>query len=256
MQNQLFGCQIKILKKFCKSHVCTVFDICPLILTRHYWEKPRYITSHLQPELKWAKKLIFSCPDDLISACLHFPVYISEKECDGVSFPLTLPCCVTLCHQVSDLMFFIINCFRSVFNYFIISLAVSDLISALISPLFVYRRVWGTKQWQLSSFVCKVGIDISKLFVYAIEGIISDIFIFAGNVTRYTKLQPRSRRSVVQNLKRTLHATWFVKTVVFYFYFHFKVQFALVSLTSISSSCQKTLDHFSVSQNTLRLFCN
>ena len=170
--------------------------------------------------------------------------------------PSHSPCCVTLYHQVSDLMFFIINCFRSVFNYFIVSLAVSDLISALISPLFVYRRTWGTKQWQLSSFVCKVGIDISKLFVYAIEGITSDIFLFPGNVTRYTKLQPRSRRSVVQNLERTLHATWFVKTVVFYSHFRFKLQFALISLTTKSSSFPKKALEFLSLSNTLGLFCN
>ncbi|XP_076826052.1 somatostatin receptor type 2-like [Clavelina lepadiformis] len=45
---------------------------------------------------------------------------------------------------------------KSVFNYLIMSLCVSDLISAILSPLFVYRRTWGFDHWTISTFLCKV----------------------------------------------------------------------------------------------------
>ncbi|XP_078494137.1 growth hormone secretagogue receptor type 1-like [Ciona intestinalis] len=45
---------------------------------------------------------------------------------------------------------------RSIFNFMILSLCVSDFLSALLSPLFLYRRTWGFEDWQISSFLCKV----------------------------------------------------------------------------------------------------
>ena len=46
---------------------------------------------------------------------------------------------------------------RSVFNFFIVSLAASDLISALICPLHVYQKLWdGFDYWEIGTFLCKV----------------------------------------------------------------------------------------------------
>ena len=48
--------------------------------------------------------------------------------------------------------------FRSIFNYYIVSLCVSDIISALLNPLFLYRRIWGYDVWEIPYFFCKVCI--------------------------------------------------------------------------------------------------
>ncbi|XP_078481675.1 growth hormone secretagogue receptor type 1-like [Ciona intestinalis] len=48
------------------------------------------------------------------------------------------------------------NLRTSTFNLFIASLCVSDCISALISPLFLYRRTWGFDEWKISNFLCKL----------------------------------------------------------------------------------------------------
>nr|XP_026691624.1 growth hormone secretagogue receptor type 1-like [Ciona intestinalis] len=44
---------------------------------------------------------------------------------------------------------------RSTFNFFIMSLCVSDFLSSFISLLFVYRRTWGFEEWTISDFLCK-----------------------------------------------------------------------------------------------------
>ncbi|XP_026696691.2 growth hormone secretagogue receptor type 1-like [Ciona intestinalis] len=44
---------------------------------------------------------------------------------------------------------------KTIFNLLITSLCVSDCISALISPLFLYRRTWGFDHWIISNFLCK-----------------------------------------------------------------------------------------------------
>ncbi|XP_078492699.1 growth hormone secretagogue receptor type 1-like isoform X1 [Ciona intestinalis] len=42
-------------------------------------------------------------------------------------------------------------------NLFILSLAISDLISGLIaSPLWLYRRTWGFNDWEWGDFLCKL----------------------------------------------------------------------------------------------------
>ncbi|CAK8678067.1 unnamed protein product [Clavelina lepadiformis] len=43
---------------------------------------------------------------------------------------------------------------KSIFNYIILSLSASDLISAITDPLYVYRRT--TANWILSNFMCKL----------------------------------------------------------------------------------------------------
>ncbi|CAK8683580.1 unnamed protein product [Clavelina lepadiformis] len=45
---------------------------------------------------------------------------------------------------------------KSTFNYVIFSICFSDLISALLSPLFLYRRTWGFLYWNLSDALCKI----------------------------------------------------------------------------------------------------
>ena len=47
---------------------------------------------------------------------------------------------------------------------FILSLCVSDLISALISWLFLYRRTWGFDVWSpIPNIFCKVSLEILQL---------------------------------------------------------------------------------------------
>lgn len=46
---------------------------------------------------------------------------------------------------------------RTKTNVFILSLAISDLLSAIIaSPLWLYRRTWGFNPWELGQFACKL----------------------------------------------------------------------------------------------------
>ncbi|XP_039249352.2 growth hormone secretagogue receptor type 1-like isoform X1 [Styela clava] len=46
---------------------------------------------------------------------------------------------------------------RTKTNVFILSLAISDLLSGLIaSPLWLYRRTWGFNPWELGQFACKL----------------------------------------------------------------------------------------------------
>ncbi|XP_078486565.1 alpha-1B adrenergic receptor-like [Ciona intestinalis] len=45
---------------------------------------------------------------------------------------------------------------HTIANFFILSLCVSDLTSALVcSPLWLYRRTWGYNRWQWGEFLCK-----------------------------------------------------------------------------------------------------
>jgi len=54
---------------------------------------------------------------------------------------------------------------QTISNYFICSLCISDLCSALLcSPLWLYRRTWGFNNWQWGEFLCKcfaVGIFVT-----------------------------------------------------------------------------------------------
>ena len=60
--------------------------------------------------------------------------------------------------------------FRSVFNYYIMSLCFSDLVSAMLSPFWIYRQTWGFEQWKIPTFLCKVGYElfclVSKNFCF------------------------------------------------------------------------------------------
>ena len=43
------------------------------------------------------------------------------------------------------------------------SLCFSDLVSAMLSPICVYRVTWGYLEWKRISFLCKVSL-FNKLF--------------------------------------------------------------------------------------------
>ena len=61
------------------------------------------------------------------------------------------------CIPCTDHKIFCTCFFRNLFMTFIMSMCVSDLISALISWIFLYRRTWGFDRWDpLPSGLCKV----------------------------------------------------------------------------------------------------
>ena len=51
----------------------------------------------------------------------------------------------------------------------IISMCVSDTISALLSPLYLNKVIWGYNEWKIPSLLCKVvvfiGIGVVMSFV-------------------------------------------------------------------------------------------
>jgi len=48
--------------------------------------------------------------------------------------------------------------------HFLLSLCVSDLISSLISWLFLYRRTWGFETWKpIPEFFCKVSMESNMM---------------------------------------------------------------------------------------------
>ena len=56
--------------------------------------------------------------------------------------------------------------FRTTWYQLITSLAFSDLLSALISPLYMYGMTWGFVVWKWSSLLCKVNKIIIIKLVY------------------------------------------------------------------------------------------
>ena len=50
--------------------------------------------------------------------------------------------------------------FRSSWNQLITSLAVSDLMSAIISPVYVYSFTWGFETWKGPRVFCKVSLHL------------------------------------------------------------------------------------------------
>ncbi|XP_076805359.1 growth hormone secretagogue receptor type 1-like [Clavelina lepadiformis] len=45
---------------------------------------------------------------------------------------------------------------KSTFHYIILSICLSDLISAILSPLYVYQRTWGFLSWDIPNFLCGI----------------------------------------------------------------------------------------------------
>ncbi|CAK8672997.1 unnamed protein product [Clavelina lepadiformis] len=60
---------------------------------------------------------------------------------------------------------------KCIFNYFILSLCVSDTISAAVSWINLYRRTWGFEYFYLSEFVCEFywGVDIWTSYVTSLH---------------------------------------------------------------------------------------
>ena len=60
--------------------------------------------------------------------------------------------------------------FRNKFNFYIMSLCLSDLISAALSPFGLYQRTWGFTSFNLPSTICKVFSELllwkESLFAY------------------------------------------------------------------------------------------
>ncbi|XP_076813756.1 growth hormone secretagogue receptor type 1-like [Clavelina lepadiformis] len=73
---------------------------------------------------------------------------------------------------------------RSTFNCLIASLCVSDLISAIISPLNIYRRTWGYYNWEWSDFLCKMFWSIDTWTSYA-----TSVHIFCFAALRFISVQ-------------------------------------------------------------------
>ena len=70
------------------------------------------------------------------------------------------------------------NFCRSIFNYFLLSMAISDLISALISPLTVYHQTWGFNHWNFPALLCKVSGIGKRIGVRSSCGTCSFLFSF------------------------------------------------------------------------------
>lgn len=53
-------------------------------------------------------------------------------------------------------------CYRNIFSMFIISLSVTDILSAFLSAIAWYRLTYGYYNWSIGNFMCKV-TAINKL---------------------------------------------------------------------------------------------
>ena len=54
------------------------------------------------------------------------------------------------------------NILSTVFNHFILSLALSDLLSALVSPFYLYMYSNGYRNWSYPTYFCKVNFEKSR----------------------------------------------------------------------------------------------
>ncbi|CAK8683581.1 unnamed protein product [Clavelina lepadiformis] len=70
---------------------------------------------------------------------------------------------------------------KSKFNYVIFSICFSDLISAMLSPLFLYRRTWGFLYWNLSDALCKLALIVVWVSSFG-AGFIPFAFIFGARL--------------------------------------------------------------------------
>ncbi|CAK8674931.1 unnamed protein product [Clavelina lepadiformis] len=96
---------------------------------------------------------------------------------------------------------------QSIFNYFLLSLAVSDLLSILISPLYLYRRTWGLDRWVISSFLCKFywSTELWTSYVTSIQ-----IFLFV--LLRYVFVRSTSQhiKTRIVHVKIVITVVWIV----------------------------------------------
>nr|XP_018668991.2 adenosine receptor A2b-like [Ciona intestinalis]XP_026691640.1 adenosine receptor A2b-like [Ciona intestinalis] len=132
---------------------------------------------------------------------------------------------------------------KSIFNCLILSLCVSDLISALISPLFLYRRTWGFEGWKISTAICKVyfGTELLTSYVTTLH-----IFLFAAfrlisirAPTLYYKLK-------IKHVKIIVGFVWFLCFVVGFIPFSlmFRAKDSKTPMTSKWPSCTLCLQWF------------
>nr|CAB3248990.1 growth hormone secretagogue receptor type 1-like [Phallusia mammillata] len=95
---------------------------------------------------------------------------------------------------------------KTTFNYMIMSLCVSDLMSAMISPLFLYRRTWGFDEWNASGFMCKLiwAVDIWTSYVTS-----THILLFA--VIRFISVKWPAVYYKIKSIhvKATIATIWF-----------------------------------------------
>lgn len=82
---------------------------------------------------------------------------------------------------------------NSPFNILIMSLSISDFLSALNSPLFLYRSIWGYLEYNLSVGTCKFTVGLSQLtmFVTVQHILIFSLFrllaiLFPHKIKRFT----------------------------------------------------------------------
>ncbi|XP_039269977.2 growth hormone secretagogue receptor type 1-like isoform X1 [Styela clava] len=55
---------------------------------------------------------------------------------------------------------------KSLFNHLLFSLCLSDMLSALFSPLPLYRQTWGFEKWLLTQPLCKCSFAVDGLTTY------------------------------------------------------------------------------------------
>nr|XP_039256557.1 rhodopsin, GQ-coupled-like [Styela clava] len=94
---------------------------------------------------------------------------------------------------------------RSVFNRLIVSLCVSDLFSAIISPLSLHRRTSGYDNWILPEFFCKVfwSVDNWTSFVTSLH-----ILIFAGIRMASIKSSTYYQKITIKHVKIMVTVIW------------------------------------------------
>ncbi|XP_077975417.1 D(1A) dopamine receptor-like isoform X2 [Styela clava] len=96
---------------------------------------------------------------------------------------------------------------KSVFNFMIVSLCVSDLFSAIISPLSLHRRTLGYDDWMMPEFFCKVfwSFDNWTSIVTSFH-----ILLFSG-VRMFSISAPTYyQRMTLYHVKIMVCITWFI----------------------------------------------
>ena len=78
-----------------------------------------------------------------------------------------------------------VKIFRSIFNYYIVSLCVSDFIASALVPLHAYRRLWGFVKWNIPSALCKVCNKFLYLPHFRQKFEISMLTRYSFNFSRY-----------------------------------------------------------------------
>ncbi|XP_076822023.1 uncharacterized protein LOC143468592 [Clavelina lepadiformis] len=120
---------------------------------------------------------------------------------------------------------------KCIFNYFILSLCVSDTISAAVSWINLYRRTWGFEYFYLSEFVCEFywGVDIWTSYVTSLH-ILSFAVLRLIAITRPNTMK-RIKPRVVKVWIILMLDAYHVYTIIVYSIFFY---IPLVSTLSVS----------------------